>query len=123
MTLAREIEAFGRRLGLQGLHLGEEGAASLRIDADKTLTLQMGAGNQSHVLLMTLAVPVPSAEAAEVYERSLERASVDEAPSIPFSVGMNRERLVFGVRLREAAASAAALENAFRFLLAQVPAA
>lgn len=123
MTLAMEIEAFGRRLGLQGLRLGDEGAVSLRIDGKKTLTLQKGAESEAHVLLMTLAVPVASAEGPEVFEHALERASVDAAPAIPFSVGMNRDQLVFGVRLRAATASAAALENAFRFLLSQASAA
>ena len=121
--MAGEIEAFGTRLGLRGLQLGAQGSVSLHIDRDMVLTLQTGEGGQQGVLLMTLAAPVGSADAADAYVRCLERADVAKAPVFPFSVGLHRGELVFGVRLREKGLSAATLENALRFLLGQCPSA
>lgn len=114
--LQDEILSFGRRLGLEGLSLGERGVAALEIENVGTLTLEMGEGSAEDSLLMTLAAPPRPEDAAQRYRLALERLDWRRGgPAI--AAGLHRGRLILCARLPAASLSEADLDRALRALM------
>lgn len=111
-----ELDAFGRRLGLPSLELGEAGIASLVIDGLGTLSLQTGEGASEDELLMTLAVPLEPSTAAERYAAALERCGWRSGLPLPLSASLFRDHLILTVRFPADRVTAPQLENALRFI-------
>ena len=112
-----EINEFGRRLGLPGLALDDNGRAGVRFDVIGMLTLEAGEGSEEDVLRVVLAVPVEPSDAAVRYDAALRRVSWRSALPYSVSTALFRDQLIWSVRLPARSVTAAALENALRFLL------
>ena len=107
-----EVEAFGRRLGLEGLKLSSEGIARLDIENIGSLYLERG---QDGEFLLYLSSPLPSHDTASV-RRLLELCDYRRGLPMPVSVGAFSGRAILLTRMNEGAVTASTLENALRFL-------
>ncbi len=107
-----EIEAFGRRLGLEGLKLSSEGIARLDIENIGSLYLERG---QDGEFLLYLSSPLPPHDTATV-RRLLELCDYRRGLPMPVSAGAFSGRAILLTRMDEGAATASTLENALRFL-------
>ena len=110
-----EIQAFGRRLGMESLALNHEGMAQLDIEGMGSFFLErQEKGGQRH-LLIYLSAPVQEYD-AESCRRLLSHCDYRRAYSLPLSAGVFSGKAILLTFLDEQKASAADIENAFRFL-------
>ena len=119
--LDHEIDEFGRRLGLPGLELNQEGRAALAVDGTGVLSLELGleGSDAEGDLLMALALDPVDGEGAGGLKllRALERFDWRNALPYAASAGLVRGHLILTVRFAQEDATAAKLENAFRWFL------
>lgn len=110
-----EIEAFGRRLGLEHLSLSPEGVARLDIENVGSLYLERSENQGRKELLIYVAVPLPAHDDGEI-RRLLELSDYRRGLPMPVSAGAFSGKAVLLTRMAETAVTAAGLENALRFL-------
>lgn len=109
----REIAEFGRRMGMPDFSLPESGVAAL--DVEKLGRLYLERGPDGRELLLYLAVSVPAHDTM-IPRRALELCSYVHAHPWPLYSGVHANQLVLLTRLDERQTTAAAVENAVRFL-------
>lgn len=114
--LQDELQAFGRRLGLAELSLGEAGLAALEIEDAGTLSLEMGEGSAEGALIMSLAAPAHDEGAAARFRRALERLDW-RLGAADISAGLFRGRLILAKRLPAETLCDADLDQALRELM------
>ena len=113
--IEHEIQAFGRRLGMESLALNHDGMAQLDIEGIGSFFLErQEKGGQRH-LLVYLSAPVQEYD-ADAYRRLLEHCDYRKAYPLPLSSGVFSGKAVLLTYLDEHTATAADIENAFRFL-------
>ena len=113
--IEHEIQAFGRRLGMESLALNHEGMAQLNIEGIGSFFLErQEKGGQRH-LLVYLSAPVQEYD-AEAYRRLLSHCDYRKAYPLPLSSGVFAGKAVLLTYLDEHTATAADIENAFRCL-------
>jgi len=111
--LEKEIQEFGRRLGLGRLNQPATGPLALTITGLGELSLEaLGDGD----FLISLAVAQPPSERGRLV-RALRLCAPDQGRPWPLACGQHRDHLIFWVRLPQAGLTAAELENAARFLI------
>ena len=113
--LSYEIQAFGQRLGLENLTLNHEGLAQLNIEGIGSFFLEHDEQGSRSQLLIYLSAPLPDHDTATP-RRLLEACDYRRAIPMPLSAGVFSGRAILLTRMDEQAVSAAAIENAFRFL-------
>ena len=113
--LEYEIEAFGHRLGLDGLALSPAGLARLDIENVGSLYLERAEERGHDELLVYLAVPLPAHDGGAT-RRLLELCDYRRGFSLPVSAAEAGGRALLLTRMEESAVTAAGLENALRFL-------
>lgn len=114
--MEREIEEFGRRLGLSRLALNEKGLAQLNIEGTGSFFLECPEMGQDGTLLLYLAVPLGHCE-PETLLRCFRLCDVRKNLPFPLSFGRHKGRLFFLSRMRARDVTAAAIENRLRFLM------
>ncbi len=115
MLLEHELEEFGRRLGMSSLSLSPEGRACLDIENIGRFHLELTESGGGRTLMVYLSAPLPPYDAGAA-RRMLELGDYRKALPLPVSAGVFSGRGILLVRLDEAEATAANIENAFRFL-------
>lgn len=110
-----EIEAFGRRLGLDALAFSPEGVVRLDIENIGSVYVEKSEQGASSEILVYLAAPVPAHD-EEAARRLLELCDYRRGYALPVFAGVFSGRAVLLTRMPEASATAASLENALRFL-------
>ena len=110
-----EIEAFGRRLGLENLALSAEGVARLDIENVGSLYLERQEASGARELLVYVSAPLPVPDAGAT-RRLLELCDYRRGYSMPVFAGAFSGRALLLTRMEENAVTAAGLENALRFL-------
>lgn len=110
--LEYEIESFGRRLGLESLKLSSEGLARLDIENVGSLYLERGKDGE---LLVYISSSLPDHD-VEAVRRLLSLCDYRRALPMPLQAGAFSGRAVLLTRMDENTVTAAALENALRFL-------
>lgn len=113
--LEYEIEAFGRRLGLESLAFSREGLARLDIGDIGSFYLEKAEYNGRHELLVYLSAPLPEHDAASV-RRLLSLCDYRRGLPMPLFAGVFSGRGMLLTRMDEEKVTAASLENALRFL-------
>ena len=110
-----EIEAFGRRLGLEHLALSSEGVARLDIENVGSLYLERQEKAGAGELLVYVAAPLPVPDGGAT-RRLLELCDYRHGYPMPVFAGAFSGRAVLLTRMEENAVTAAGLENVLRFL-------
>ena len=113
--LDHEIEAFGRRLGLDSLALSSEGVACLNIENVGRLHLERAEERGRTELLIYVSAPLPVPDDGAV-RRLLETCGYRHGRALPVAAGAFRGRAVLLTRMEEPAVTAAGIENALRLL-------
>ncbi len=113
--LEHEIEAFGRRLGLESLSFSREGLARLDIANIGSFYLERAEQNGRREILAYLTAPIPGHDTAAV-RRLMAFCDYRQAFPMPVYAGVYADRGVVLTRLEEDGVTAASLENALRFL-------
>ncbi len=113
--IEHEIQAFGRRLGMKNLALNSEGLAQLNIEGIGSFFLERQEKSGQRHLLIYLSAPAQEYD-AEVCRRLLAHCDYRRAYPLPLSAGVFSGRAVLLTHLDEQEATAADIENAFRFL-------
>ena len=108
-----EIEAFGRRLGLEHLALSAGGVARLDIENVGSLYLERQETASELLVYVSAPFPVPDAGATR---RLLALCDYRRGYPMPVFAGAFSGRAVLLTRMQESAVTAAGLENALRFL-------
>lgn len=112
---AYEIQSFGQRLGLETFALNSDGIAQLNIDGIGSFFLELEEKNGRSELLAYLSAPLPEHD-HDTPRRLLEACDYRRANPMPLSAGVFSGRAILLTRLREQDVTAAAIENALRFL-------
>ena len=113
-TLEKALQEFGRRLGLSNLVRPAAGPLTLELDDLGRLSLEETPDGQ---VLLALALPLAPYEKDRLV-RGLTMCSPEEGRAYPLACAFHQDRLIFMVRLDQGGLTAAALENAARFLIA-----
>ena len=114
-----ELNELGRRLGLPGLSLNDEGRLQLDMDNVGSLSFERDPADPESPLTISLAVAVAPDEAPRRFEAALKRCDWRNAHALPLRAALHRDHLIYAVRIEPRQASAATLENAVRLLLAE----
>lgn len=124
--LSREIEEFGRRIGLPGLHFSDAGLIELSFADLGTVTLEAISGeaspgnaacpDEAETLLLALAL-LPTMDALGRFVKALELTNW--RTRLPYCVraALVKDRLILTIPLDAAHAGASDIENALRFLI------
>ncbi len=110
-----EIEAFGRRVGLEQFALNERGMAQLDIGGIGSFFLEAQERAGERCLLMYLSVPADGHDPARA-QRLLKMCDFRRNPPFPIAAGLYRGKSVLLSRLEERLVTASAIENTLRFL-------
>ena len=113
--LEYEIEAFGRRLGLDALPLSPTGVARLDIENVGSLYLERVEERGRSELLVYVSAPLPAHDGGAT-RRLLELCDYRRGFPLPVSAGVVSGKALLLTRMEESAVTAAGLENALRFL-------
>ena len=113
--IEHEIQAFGRRLGMEGLALNHDGMAQLDIEGIGSFFLERQEKGGQRYLLVYLSASVQDYD-VEAYRRLLAHCDYRRAYPLPLSSGVFSGKAVLLTYLDEHTATAADIENAFRFL-------
>lgn len=113
--LEHEIQAFGQRLGMEGLALSREGLAQLQIEGLGSFFLELEEKGGRRELLAYLSAPVPEHD-ADAHRRLLAHCDYRRAYPFPLSAGVFSGRAILLTHIPEAQATAPVIENALRFL-------
>ena len=111
--LSHEIEAFGRRMGLEGLTLPDSGPLAFDVEGMGRLSLEYLAESNELLVYLLAAVPAYDHNAAR---RVLELC--DYRRGLPFSLsgGLYKGNLMLLTRLSEKNLTAGSLEATIRTL-------
>lgn len=121
--LDEAIRELGRRAGLEGLTFTADGVAALELEDLGRLHLERrdsGHGEEAEVLLY-LALDLPAHDTTDAAQRILELCHWRHAHPFPLAGGVHAGQAVLLTRLPERRATAAALEEALRFLVDIAP--
>ena len=110
-----EIEAFGRRLGLDSLAFSPQGVVCLNIENVGSLYLEKAEGRGRSELLVYVAAPLPVPDGGAT-RRLLELCDYRHGHAMPVFAGAFSGRAVLLTRMEEASVTAAVIENALRML-------
>ena len=113
--LEYEMEAFGRRLGLESLSFSPEGVARLDIANIGSFYLEKAEYNGRREILAYLSAPLPEHDINAV-RRLLSLCDYRHALPMPLFAGVFSGRGMLLTRMAEEKVSAASLENVLRFL-------
>lgn len=113
--LERELNEFGRRMGLLGLNFGPDGLVALDVERMGRLHLERGGRAGAEELLLYLARPFPAHD-REAPERALTLCHYRYPRPFPLSAGIHGEQLIMLTRLTERDATAANMEKAVLML-------
>ena len=113
--LEQEIAEFGRRMGLPSLTLGDGGLLALDVERMGRLHLEKSEQGSNCELLIYLAAPCPSHD-KEAPARVLDLCHYRHGHPLPLTGGVHKDQYVLLTRLNEQEVTAAALENAVKFL-------
>lgn len=117
--LEREIEAFGRRIGMDGLVLGASGVLALDIRQTGRLYLEKNSRNEKAELLLYLAREYPQYDKS-IPERALALCHYGKPKPYPLMAGKHGTKLVLLTRMPEQGVTAAQIEQMSRFLVEQM---
>lgn len=110
-----EIEAFGRRLGLDSLVFSPQGVACLNIENVGSLYLEKSEGRGRVELLVYVSAPLPVPDNGAT-RRLLEICDYRHGHAMPVFAGAFSGRAVLLTRMEESSVTAAGIENALRML-------
>ena len=110
-----EIEAFGRRLGLDSLALSLQGTACLNIENVGRLYLEKAEQRGRVELLVYVAAPLPVPDGGAT-RRLLEVCDYRHGHPLPVAAGVVSGQAVLLTRMEESSVTAAGIENALRML-------
>ena len=110
-----EIEAFGRRIGLDSLTLSAEGSVCLNIENVGRLYLEKAENHGRRELLIYVSTPLPVPDGGAT-RRLLELCDYRLAHPMPVFAGVFSGHAVLLTRMNETAVTAAGIENALRML-------
>lgn len=110
-----EIEAFGRRLGLDSLVFSPQGVACLNIENVGSLYLEKSEGRGRGELLVYVSAPLPVPDNGAT-RRLLEICDYRHGHAMPIFAGAFSGRAVLLTRMEESTVTAAGIENALRML-------
>ena len=113
--LEHEMEAFGRRLGLESLSFSPQGVARLDIANIGSFYLEKAEDNGRNEILAYLSAPLPEHDMGAV-RRLLSLCDYRRNLPMPLSAGVFSGRALLLTRMEEHKVTAASLENALRFL-------
>ena len=113
--IEHEIQAFGRRLGMENLSLSSDGLAQLNIEGIGSFFLEVEEKGGRRSLLAYLSAPVPEHD-ADAHRRLLAHCDYRHAYPYPLSAGVFSGRAILLTHIAEPQVSAASIENALRFL-------
>ena len=113
--LEHEIEAFGRRIGLESLSFSPEGLVRLDIANIGSFYLEKAKDNGRGEILAYLSAPLPEHDTAAV-RRLLALCDYRRGLPMPLAAGFFSGRGMLLTRMEEEKVTAASLENALRFL-------
>ena len=113
--LEYEIEAFGRRLGLESLAFSQEGVARLDIENIGSFYLEKAEYNGRREILAYLSSPLPDHD-TDAVRRLLSLCDYRRGLPMPLSAGVFSGRGMLLTRMAEEKVTAASLENVLRFL-------
>ena len=113
--LEHEIEAFGRRLGLDSLAFSPDGLVRLDIGTIGSFHLEKAEHDGRHELLVYLSAPLPDHD-ADAARRLLSLCDYRRGLPMPLFSGVFSGRGILLVRIPEDKVTAAGLENTLRYL-------
>ncbi|WP_077072498.1 CesT family type III secretion system chaperone [Mailhella massiliensis] len=113
--LDHEMEAFGRRLGLESLSFSSEGVARLDIANIGSFYLEKAEHDGRREILAYLSAPLPEHDTGAI-RRLLSLCNYRHALPMPLYAGVFSGRGMLLTRMDEDGVTAASLENALRFL-------
>lgn len=113
--LERELNEFGRRMGLPGLNFGPDGLVALDVERMGRLHLERGGRAGAEELLLYLSRPFPAHD-GEAPERALTLCHYRYPRPFPLSAGIHGEQLIMLTRLTERETTAANMEKAVLML-------
>lgn len=121
--LEKEIDEFGRRIGLPGLKLNDNGLAQLNIEGLGCLSLELAAEGRhgERDLIFSIALS-PDAHAAEKLPAAFASVNSEERLPLQMATGLLENRLILSARLSTDRVRASDLENALRLLLSKAEA-
>lgn len=111
--LAHEIEAFGRRMGIEGLRLPEKGPLAFDVEALGRLHLEEDPEHQELLIYLTLPVPNYDRQAAR---RVLALCDYRKGLPLVLNGGVYKGQLMLLTRMDAAALTAGSLEATIRTL-------
>ena len=111
----REIELFGRRLGIDGLAFNEKGMAQLDISGIGSFFLERSNGGRGNNLLMYLSAPLDTHDPAVVM-RFFKLCDYRRNNPFRLSFGLFRGQAFLLSAMDERSVTASSIENALRFL-------
>ncbi len=112
----REIELFGRRLGIDGLALNEKGMAQLDISGIGSFFLErLVRGGRVGTLLMYLCAPLDTHDPA-VLMKYFKMCDYRRNNPFRLSFGLYRGQAFLMSALDEGRVTASSIENVLRFL-------
>ena len=112
--IEHEIQAFGKRLGLDQIQTSPSGVS--RLDIDNIGSLYLERNEEHHELLFYLACPVPLYDADSI-RRLFEMCDYRRALPLQISVGVYAGQAIVLTRLNEHEVSASRLENVLRYFV------
>ena len=110
-----EIEAFGRRVGLEQFALTSRGMAQLDISGLGSFFLEVREGPGCRWLLLYLCSPSDGHDPERV-RRLLRMCDFRRNLPFPLAAGLYRGKAVLLSRMEERSVTASAIENTLRFL-------
>ncbi|MBP3731138.1 MAG: hypothetical protein J6I40_06700 [Mailhella sp.] len=119
--ISYEIEAFGRRIGLDHLALDDQGRAQLNISGVGSFHLELSDAGPARQLLMYLCLPFDAKDAARL-SRLFKLCDYRRNLPVPVSAGVFKGKAIIMSRMDESLVTAAGIENTLRFLAGCMPA-
>lgn len=111
---AEVVEAFGQRLGVQGLSLNEHGVVQLKLESGLTYALE----ETEEVLLVQLLFSISTFEAGEIKKRLLLLSDYRKPKRNPLYVlRYSSESLILQMRLQPEELSVQSLEQSMEYLM------
>ena len=113
--LEREIAEFGRRMGIPSLAFGQNNLLALDVERMGRLHLEKQEKNGQAELLIYLVRPCPAYD-SEAPARVLDLCHYRHRHPLTLCGGVHKDQIVLLTRLTEKEVTAAAVENAIKFL-------
>ncbi|MCF0253397.1 MAG: hypothetical protein HUK26_03575 [Duodenibacillus sp.] len=116
--LNRQINEFGKRLGIPGLALNSDGIAGLTIEGVGRVTLETGVAGCADDFFVCLSRK--AAPSSEPYGAMLARVNWRTGLPVQLAAAYHKDEMVFAARMRRSEVTAAGIENTLRLLLSEI---